>query len=139
MLNFKIQDIFLDSHPLHFCLLSFSLLSKPNLSLKVIFFPQKILLYKANYKHPLPQDSNNSISSCPPHWIQFGHKCFSPIHDTPLPWSAAEKHCSNFVDGKAHLPSVHSPSELTFISKLYTEVNVWLGLQIHRKFLLILK
>ncbi|CAH8631355.1 unnamed protein product [Schistosoma bovis] len=87
-----------------------------------------------NYKHPLPQDSNNSISSCPPHWIQFGHKCFSPIHDTPLPWSAAEKHCSNFVDGKAHLPSVHSPSELTFISKLYTEVNVWLGLQIHHEF-----
>ncbi|VDO68374.1 unnamed protein product [Schistosoma mattheei] len=87
-----------------------------------------------NYKHPLPQDSNNFISSCPPHWIQFGHKCFSPIHDTPLPWSAAEKHCSNFVDGKAHLPSVHSPSELTFISKLYTEVNVWLGLQIHHEF-----
>ncbi|CAI2733690.1 unnamed protein product [Schistosoma spindalis] len=86
-----------------------------------------------NYKHPLPQDSNNSISSCPPHWMQYGHKCFSPIHDTPLPWSAAEKNCSNFVDGKAHLPSVHSPSELTFISNLYTGVNVWLGLHIHHE------
>lgn len=46
MLNFKIQDIFLDSHPLHFCLLSFFLLSKPNLSLKVIFFPKKFFCIK---------------------------------------------------------------------------------------------
>ncbi|CAH8593658.1 unnamed protein product [Schistosoma turkestanicum] len=89
-----------------------------------------------NYKHPLPQDNDNSMSSsCPEHWIQYGHKCFSPIRQSPFPWSLAELDCASSVNGTvAHLPSVHSPSELTFISKMYSGVDVWLGLRIHHEF-----
>nr|CAH8873696.1 unnamed protein product [Trichobilharzia regenti] len=76
----------------------------------------------------------SSLSTCPNQWIQFSNKCFSPIRSPALTWSSAELDCQNSTDvgpvGKAHLVSIHSPLEQTFISNLFSGFDIWIGLRL---------
>ncbi|CAH8609522.1 unnamed protein product [Heterobilharzia americana] len=87
-----------------------------------------------NHKPHFLEDVAGSLSSCPKQWIQYGHKCLSPIRSTPLTWSSAEKDCLNSDDvgvhGKAHLASIHSPNEQTFIGNLFGVTDIWIGLRV---------
>ena len=57
--------------------------------------------------------------------MKFNGRCYGLPKDKQLSWEAAELHCQNWLPG-AHLASVHSPEERSFIVDNFPK-HIWLG------------
>ncbi|XP_071825674.1 echinoidin-like [Apostichopus japonicus] len=67
---------------------------------------------------------------CPPHWTFWGQHCYRFFNNPQLDWVSAEQYCNQFgtvhdggEDQLAHLVSIHSELENTFVRALWESLR----------------
>ncbi|KAF5401209.1 Lectin C-type domain protein, partial [Paragonimus heterotremus] len=68
-------------------------------------------------------------TSCPSTWKRLGDVCYSDFRYPPRTWSDAESNCQS-LNPKAHLVSLHTPTQQSYLSRLLQHRRAWLGLRV---------
>ncbi|KAF7233059.1 hypothetical protein EG68_08824 [Paragonimus skrjabini miyazakii] len=79
--------------------------------------------------HDYELQPTTTSTSCPSTWKRLGDVCYSDFRYPPRTWSDAESNCQS-LDPKAHLVSLHTPTQQSYLSRLLQHRRAWLGLRV---------